>query len=195
MTVMKPPHRTFHPALGFSFIELVMVLAVVAIVAAIALPTIGRVADSIRVSTSGRAVERELQSARLTAVSANRAMRVRFNCPGPGQFRMVELIGTPRAPDAADSAADRCDPVKYPYPVPDRNVLTRPNNDGPVRTIDSLVQFTTTTTVEFWPDGTAHSQGASNPWPAIVAPVTISVQRGTYTKSITVNGVGKVQVQ
>ncbi len=107
---------------------------------------------------------------------------------------MVEFIGTPTVPASADSATDRCAPSVYPFPAGDRNPLTRPNNDGPVRYLPSDTTFQTAATIEFWPDGTAHmASGITNPWPQIATTgTTITLLRKGKTKSITVNGIGKV---
>jgi hypothetical protein len=123
-------------------------------------------------------------------------MRVRFDCPVAGQYRTVELIGTPSVPAGADTAATRCALVNYPYPAPDLSPLTRPNTDGMLRTLDSSVTFQTATTIEFWPDGTAHSaSGGTNPWPPIASSGTnIVLIKGSKTKTIQVNGIGKVQL-
>ena len=80
---------------GFSLIELLMVVALVGIVSVIGLPLLGNISGAIALGEAARQVERELQSARMTAVSANHPVRVMFNCPIAGQYRMVELIGTP----------------------------------------------------------------------------------------------------
>ena len=50
-----------------------------------------------RVDQAGQAtreVEREMQDARITAVSANQPMRVRFDCPRRAITDSIELIGT-----------------------------------------------------------------------------------------------------
>ena len=153
--------------------------------------------DAIKLSQATRQVERELQTARLKAVSANQPIRVRFDCPATGQYRMVELVGTPTVPASADSAANRCALASYPYPAADSNVLTRPNHDGPLRTIDPSVSFSGATTIEFWPDGSAHTNSAgTDPWPAIAGTGTmVTLVRKSITKSILVNGVGKIQIQ
>jgi prepilin-type N-terminal cleavage/methylation domain-containing protein len=181
---------------GFSLIEILVMLTLVGILSAMSLPLLNSIADSIKLGEAARQVERELQTARLTAVSANRPIRVRFNCPAAGQYRMVELIGTPSTPAAADSAIDRCSATAYPYPAADRNSLTRPNNDGLPRTLDASVSFQQSTTIEFWPDGSAHAaSGTTNPWPVIASPGTnIIVLRKTKTKTIVVNSIGKVQL-
>jgi prepilin-type N-terminal cleavage/methylation domain-containing protein len=181
---------------GFSLGEVLVVLAIVAIVSAMSVPMILSSLDGMKANGAARDVHSELQTARLKAVSANRPMRVRFNCPAAGQFRMVELIGTPATLDARDTAADRCSQTTYPYPPADTNALTRPNNDGPVQHLGAGITFTASQTIEFWTDGTAHADaGTGNPWPAIANSVTISLNYKTFTKSITVNGVGKVQIQ
>ena len=181
---------------GFSLIELLMVTALVGIVSVIGLPLLGRISGTIELGEAARQVERELQSARMTAVSANQPMRVMFNCPATNEYRMVELIGTPASPAAGDGVIGRCSAATYPFPAPDNNPITRPNNDGPVRTIASQVSITTSTTIEFWADGTAHTNtGGTNPWPPIASPGTyIVLTRGSVTKSILVNGIGKIQL-
>jgi hypothetical protein len=109
---------------------------------------------------------------------------------------MVELIGSVSVPAAADAAAERCSDVQYPYPASDNNALTRPNYDGPVRNLHSGATFSAQQTIEFWPDGTAHVSTGTNPWSVIPSGgVTIGVTRKGNIKSITVNGVGKVQLQ
>jgi hypothetical protein len=115
-----------------------------------------------------------------------------------GAYRIIELVGTPATPAAADTAANRCALGNYPYPADaDRNPLTRPNHDGPVRYLDPKVTFTASTTIEFWPDGTAHTDtGGTNPWPGISGTGTvITLTKNNLTKNILVNGVGKVQIQ
>lgn len=181
---------------GFTLIELLMVTALVGIVSVIGVPLLGEISGTIELGEAARQVERELQSARMAAVSANQPMRVMFDCPAAGQYRLVELIGTPGVPAAADGVVGRCSTTTYPFPAPDNNPITRPNNDGPLRSLSALVTFTTVTTIEFWPDGTAHTNtGGTNPWPPIAAPGTnIILTRYGKTRTILVNGIGKIQL-
>ena len=124
-------------------------------------------------------------------------MRVRFNCPAAGRYRVVELIGTPSVPTAADDAANRCDPAIYPFPAPDNNPLTLPNLDGPVRFLPQGATFASFDVIEFWPDGTAHYRagGGTNPWP-MLSPTGLNllVARKGKTATITVNGLGKISL-
>jgi len=169
---------------------------VMSILAAAAVPQLVNVADSMKLGQAQRDVNVELNQARLLAVSANRPIRIRFNCPAAGQYRLTELIGTPRLPDADDTAGDRCSESKWRYPANDNDPATRPNHDGPTRYLPRGVTFGAAATLEFWPNGTVHKQAAAeNPWTMVdVAGTAITVVKGTSVKSITVNGLGKIQL-
>ena len=184
---------------GFTLVDTLATIAIIATMAAIAAPQMVDGVDRMRLGMSARDVERELQFARLKSVSTNRPMRIRFNCPVAGQFRVVELIGTPRVPLAADAAANRCDESVYPYRPTgaDNNRMTRPNNDGAVRRLQPLATFTAFPTLEFWPDGSVHEDtGVGSPWPTLTAAgTTITVSRKSKTRNITVNALGKIKLQ
>src|SRR5262245_28803626 len=182
---------------GFTLIDMMAVMSVIAIISAIAIPSMLAARDRIRLGQAAREVEREIQTAKSRAVAKSRAMRVRFNCPAAGEYRAVELIGTPAVPVAADSAANRCSTDLYPYPPTDLDPNTHPNLHGPLRTLDSTVAFTVSQTIEFRSDGTAyHDPGGGGAFELIpVTGVNIRVARDGLTRTITVNGLGKVQLQ
>jgi prepilin-type N-terminal cleavage/methylation domain-containing protein len=186
---------------GFSLIEVLLVVALIATVGAMAIPLVLNTTAQIRLSAQARQVERELQSARMKAVRSNRAIRVRFNCPTTGQYRTVELLGTVQTPAADDDdarATVRCSYANYPYPDNDPEISAVPNNDGPIRQLDEGVGFgSDVQTIEFWPDGTAHiAAGGSTPWAVIPddAPLTVLdvLHSSTMVTSIGVNGLGKI---
>ena len=189
-------------AVGFTLIDTLATCAIVATVSAIAAPAAVSMLESQRLGMAARDVERELQHARLKAVAANRPMRVRFDCPTTGQFRVVELIGTPQQPDAVkdpDSYADRCSETTFPYSPTgaDQSRLTRPNNDGPIRRLAPGTTFTAKKTLEFWPNGTVHADASAsppNPWSIVGTSVTITVTRKGKSKNLVVNGFGKIQM-
>jgi prepilin-type N-terminal cleavage/methylation domain-containing protein len=178
---------------GFTLIDMVVVVALIGIISAISIPTMVNSMNAMRLGQSAREVEREIQMARQRAVSKVRPIRIRFNCPAVGQYRITELIGSTSAPAAADNSTNRCDPVAYP-PAGDNNMFTRPNFDGPVKYLDREVSFGATQTIEFWPDGTAHyNAGTGNPWAMIPATgIDLTVTRAGKTSRITVNGLGKI---
>lgn len=173
---------------GFSLTELMLTVAVAATLIAMALPVLTDVTESAKLNGAAREVERELQSARLRAVSVNRLLRVRLNCPAEGYYRTVEVLGA-----AADTSANRCLTSAYPFPAADTDLTTRPNYDGPIRILpqDATVG---SSVIEFRPDGTAYNVVANVPQP-INEPVTITVTRHSKSKSVTVNGAGKIQLQ
>ena len=180
---------------GFTLIDMMVTIAVLSVIMAGALPALMNVADSMKLGQGQRDVYQELQSARLIAVSANRPIRIRFNCPAAKQYRLVELIGSPTTPDVNDSASDRCSETKWQVPANDNDPVSRPNHDGAIRLLPSTVAFGAASTLEFWPDGTVHKQvGAENPWTQVpVAGTAITLTKGTTVKTITVNGLGKIQ--
>jgi prepilin-type N-terminal cleavage/methylation domain-containing protein len=182
---------------GFTLIDMVVTVMLFGIAAGIAIPYVRDMTDAMRIAQGAREVERELQAARLKAVTSNRVLRVRFNCPSNGQYRTVELIGTPKVPAAADGAANRCSDTVYRYPAPDGDPMTLPNLDGPVRMLHPALSFGASQTLEFRPGGTVHaSTGGTGAWPEVPTGGTaITVTKGSTTRSITVNGIGKIQLQ
>lgn len=172
---------------GLSLTELMLTVAVAGTLMAMAVPVVQDVTAAARLNESVRIVERELQDARLRAVSANRALRVRLNCPTVGQMRTVEVLG-----NAADNSAGRCSTTSYPFPA-DQDLMTRPNYDGPLRFIPNAAEITTKD-IQFFPDGTAQvvNSGAAQP---IAGFESIEVKRRGVSRTVTVNGAGKVQLQ
>jgi Tfp pilus assembly protein FimT len=195
--------RRFGSQRGYSLVDLLATTAVVATVGAVAIPEIKKAVDGQQLGIDVRNVEREMQIARLDAVKAQQPIRVRFNCPSADTYRRVELLGTINNPssgdDASANAAIRCATTgKYRYPAQDQDPLTRPNNDGPIQRLNTNVHFLTVQTLEFWPNGTVHTDPSNTttaPWPVISGTVTLWMNKGNTQKSIQVNGLGKIQIQ
>ena len=187
--------QTLRTEAGFSLVDVIIVTVLIATLSAISLPLIQDMANSIALGQARRIVHSELQQARMKSVTSNRVMRVRFNCPAAGQFRMVELVGTSSVPGPQDTAANRCSDTVHPFPAADQNPVTLPNLDGPVRRIDPRVSFGAVQTIEFRPTGTAYSvnpDGTSGP-PLPGSGVAITLTKGTEVRSVTVNALGKIQ--
>lgn len=183
-------HRTSSAA-GFSLVELVLVFGILATVIGIAVPVTLGITEGIRVGNATREVERELQGARMKAVSANRPMRVLFGCPVTGQYRLVEVMGTP-----VDAAGDRCSMTSYPFPSPRDGDLATPAHDGPVR--DLFRDVTATIGVrglQFMPDGRVFQVTASGATQFMAAAGTSFVfTKGSHTRTVNVNGLGRIVV-
>jgi prepilin-type N-terminal cleavage/methylation domain-containing protein len=173
---------------GFSLVELLIVVLMIGTAAAVALPVMKNMTDSIKLNDAARMVVGELQDARIKAVSSNRVLRVRTNCPATGYIRRVEVLAT-----AVDTAANRCLQTAYPFPAADNDVMTRPNYDGPVRLLPTGATVTSAV-VQFAPDGTANEVVGGVP-EAIATAVTVTITRAGKTKSVTINGIGKIQLQ
>ena len=92
----------------------------------------------MRLGRATREVERQLQTARLKAVSANRPLRVRFNFPAVWQLRIIEVTGVA----ATDLDGNRCDEARFPFHGPNDADPATPALDGPVR----MLHFTITLT-------------------------------------------------
>jgi type II secretory pathway pseudopilin PulG len=196
--VTRNLRQALRAADGFTLLDTLVTASLLVVLAAMAVPILQNMTDGMKLGQGAREVERELQAARLKAVTTNRPIRVRFNCPVAGQYRVVELIGTPSVPAAEDSAANRCQDTVYPFPPADREPVTLPNHDGPLKRLDSTLSFGSgTMSLEFWPDGSVHQDnGAAGNWPVLTGTgAAITLTKGSTTKSITVNGIGKIQVQ
>jgi type IV fimbrial biogenesis protein FimT len=174
---------------GFSLVELMLTVAVLGTLVAVGLPVMKDMSESIKLNEASRMVERELQTARLQAVSKNRVLRVRLNCPAMGYIRTVEVTGSA----TIDDATDRCMGTRFPFPAPDTDLLTEPNFDGPVHVLPNDAAVSSLV-LQFSPDGTAASVAAGTV-SEITTPVAISISRHGKTRTVTVNNVGKVQLQ
>jgi prepilin-type N-terminal cleavage/methylation domain-containing protein len=175
---------------GFSLIELLMTIGVLGTILVIAVPVLSDLTDSQRLGVSTRELERELQTARMRAVATNRPLRVLTNCPQAGQFRMVETIG-----NANDARLDRCTPTAFPFPAPDTDPMTSPNYDGPVRYLRAGVAVPSDG-FEFRPDGTVRRIDMGTRTAVLMgAPVNITLTKGTVSKTISVNNMGKIRVE
>jgi Tfp pilus assembly protein FimT len=84
--------------------ELLVVMALITILTAIAIPTLFGSTDRNSVWSASELIGSQIRQARLKAISRNTRFRVRFDCPAVGQFRVLQVTG-----DALiDNAADRC---------------------------------------------------------------------------------------
>lgn len=168
----------FRSEQGASLVEVLVVVALVATITGISVPGLLRAVEEYRLNSAGRQVSAQIRAARLAAVTANRVMLVRFNCPGPGMYRVIEFTNNP----AIDTAADRC---SAPWPDPDPVAL--PNVDGPPAYLPDTMTFGATQDLRI------STTGQFTPL-AGGMPALIEVTNGTRVGQITVSAAGRVQL-
>lgn len=193
--------RKFSPdsQAGFTFVEVLVVMAMVVTVAAVLVPNSRILLNTMKARNAARVVERQLQTARLKAVTNSRAMRVRFACPAAGQVRILEVTGVA----ATDSANNRCDQTAYPYPGPNDALRSTPSMDSPVVYLPAGTTVTcvgcpagtaSPIALEFGPRGTVHGVNvATDVTAAFTGDITIRVLLGGYTNEVKVNELGRVK--
>lgn len=176
---------------GFTIVELLFVLAAIVTITAITVPQISNLMNSSRAADGARTVERELQVARLQAVSTSSPMRVRLNCPASGQMRVVEVTGV----DSTDNNANRCSPSTFPTPGPTDTLTSTPSLDGPVMYLkDGVTVTSTVTNFQFDPDGRVSSVGSGGATTPLGTGTTLTIAYGSYTHTVSINGFGRIKI-
>lgn len=77
---------------GFSLIEVLIALGILIIVAAIAIPSMGRMLESYRLNGAARLVWSDMQNAKMTAIRENRSITVNFTPTSYNFVRAGETI-------------------------------------------------------------------------------------------------------
>ena len=174
---------------GFTINELLMVVAVASTLAGVSVPAISGAMRAYEMNSSTRQVAAEIRGARFTAVAKNRTMRVRFNCPGPGQFRVVEVTGNA----GIDNDQNRCAEANYPYPDP--NPAAAPNADGPVMWLNNAAAFGAVQDVQITTRGRIQPlTGCPAACVAGLPPASIELDNGHETKVLTISASGTVTI-
>jgi prepilin-type N-terminal cleavage/methylation domain-containing protein len=162
---------------GFSLIEVLTALGIIAVLSAVGLPIVSSGLRQYALNTAARNVASEIRSARYAAVAKNRTLILRFNCPAASEYRLVEFTGTP----AIDDDADRCSLATYPFP--DTTPSTAPNADGPVMMLDPGISFGAVANLAF--DATGRIPGV----------VMIEVTDGFRVRRLTITPGGRITEQ
>jgi prepilin-type N-terminal cleavage/methylation domain-containing protein len=87
---------------GFTLFELLIVLAMIGIISAIAIPTLSTSTERNAVWTASEQIGSQLRQARLKAVTRNTPFRLVFDCPAVGNYRVLIV-------DDTIDDFDRCD--------------------------------------------------------------------------------------
>ena len=93
-----------HGERGTTLIELVIILGLIGVIAAMTIPAMANAFDRNKVFMGSELVAAAIRDARLAAIARNTNYRVRFECPSAGGVRVLRITGDP----TIDTAADRC---------------------------------------------------------------------------------------
>ena len=105
---------------GFTLLELLVMLVMIGVISAISIPYLAGSTTRNAVWTTSEQIGSQIRQARLKAITRNTRFRVRFDCPGAGQYRVLAFQNDP----ALDDAADRCSQT-YQH---DSGIYTTPRN-------------------------------------------------------------------
>lgn len=152
---------------GFTIFELLIVMALIAIFAAMGIPTLQESTKRNAIWTASETIGTQVRQARLKAISRNKSFRVRFNCPSTGQFRVLEVTGN----TTIDGATNRCS--------------TQQTHDSGVYAMPANVSFGTP------PVLTVSSRGVFSVSSGSI-PATITVTNGTSSRALTVSATGQI---
>jgi prepilin-type N-terminal cleavage/methylation domain-containing protein len=156
---------------GFTLMEVVVVMGVIGLLAAVAIPSMQVALERNRVITTTDLVAAQIREARLAAITRNTSFRVMFDCPAPGAMRMVEFMGVP----AIDGAADRC--------------TNEQPNDGPAVYMPPGVTFgagATPPTLRVNGRGEFTAEGGG-------MPQNILLSHGQFQQRVTVTAAGRIR--
>jgi type II secretory pathway pseudopilin PulG len=100
--------------------ELLIVMAMIGILSAIAIPTLSESTNRNAVWTASEQIGSQVRQARLKAITRNQRFRVTFDCPAAGQYRVLAVQEDP----LIDDDAGRCGQT-YEH---DSGIYTMPAN-------------------------------------------------------------------
>jgi prepilin-type N-terminal cleavage/methylation domain-containing protein len=155
---------------GFTLVELLIVLALIGIMSAIALPTLSSANERNAVWTASEQIGSQIRQARLKAITRNTPFRVVFDCPSEGQYRVLIVDGT-------INDADRCSQTLQH----DSGVYNMPANISYTADLPALQ---------------VNGRGVYSIVGVGALPLTITVQyRDTHSRDLTVSATGQISFE
>ena len=167
---------------GFTVVEVLLVATIAAVLAAVSMPMALSAMERYRLNGAARELSNEIAAMRLEAVTKNRTMRLRLNCPVAGMYRAVEWTGVA----GIDGAANRC--LITAYPFPDTDPANAPNADGRPRMLPQGITFGAIQEIQITTLGRITAVTGA-------LPAQIEVSDGTNTRSVRITAAGQVQIQ
>ena len=155
---------------GFTLLEILIVIGLIGILGAIAIPSLSEANARNAVWTASEAIGSQIRQARLKAVTRNTPFRVVFNCPAANQYRVLIVDGTIDDADRCDQTLEHDSGV---YVMPDRISF----GDVPALQVSGRGQY-------------------SLPGGVGTLPLTIVVQfADTHSRSLTVSVTGQISFE
>ena len=176
-------------AAGYTLVEVLMVGAVMMIVATIAIPQVAAALRRYALNNASQQVASTIRGARYAAVSKSTTLRIRFNCPAAGQYRVLEVTGT----SAIDQAPDRCSNTTYPFPDPTAGTL--PDNDGPILVVPPGTVFGAVEDMQISQEGRVTPLTGCPTCVTAGGTVTLALENGYETQDTNIGQNGQIEVE
>jgi len=159
-----------HSERGYTLVELLIVVGMIGVASAIALPIFMESNARTGLWTGSERIGATIRQARLRAISTNTTYRVVFNCPSAGNLRMLIVTGDPAVDD---DFVTRC-------------ADTVDGDSGVIEMPDSISYDAA--------DATALQVTGRGVFTAIgdAIPLTISVNYGSAVRSLAVSNTGQI---
>jgi Tfp pilus assembly protein FimT len=176
-------------AAGYTLVEVLMVGAVMTIVAAIAIPQVALALRRYALNNASQQVASTIRAARYAAVSKGTTLRIRFNCPATGQYRVVEVTSL----SAIDQDPARCSNTAYPFPDPTAGML--PDNEGPVLLVPPGTEFGSVEDMEISKEGRVTPLTGCPACATTGGAVTLALENGYETQATNIGQNGRIEVE
>jgi len=165
---------------GFGVVQGLFSLLIVGTVSVVSMPKMTEMLHQHLLMGIAQEVGAQIRGARVLAVTTGRTIRVRFDCPGAGQYRIVEVL----IRRSVDNNPNRCS--RRAFPRPDQRPGSGPDLDGPLLSLKNGVSFAAHRDVDIGPTGEVTAVGGQ-------MPVEITVTDGELTSTLRVLPSGAVE--
>lgn len=161
-------------AAGFSLVEILIVLGVVSVVSAMAIPKITTAMSNLHLASAASSISGAIQGARYQAISTGCPIQIAVSSQTYQLMNEpIVMTGSPAVPACSSSYANLGSAVPY-------------------SSSDVSLSPSTTQTLQLNPSGTISAAGSSA---AQTFTLVMALSNSSAIKTITVSGVGNVKVQ